>query len=281
MSDTTSSPVTRQNTFSVNPPPILDIVKISNFHGFSNENGQKYLEEFESYCTFNGLHDDDRRVAAFHLHLKGPALVWFSALDLKVKQTWLGVCSKFKEQYCSVNMFDANMVAESAIFDALCLKPHQALESFYSEVLEKGLRLKKPERDIIAKFVSGLPPQLAFFVRARNITTSRDALQHAKLGEAYGYRTTAVATAVSAPSSESDTIAKLTQRIAELELAQSKTNNVKPSFKRTVCFHCKGEGHIKVQCNWTGTASAQPETSCQMCSQKGHSAKNCKTFPGN
>lgn len=38
----------------------------------------------------------------------------------------------------------------------------QPLEDFYSIILEKGKKLGKPERDLMNKFVDGLPQQLAF-----------------------------------------------------------------------------------------------------------------------
>lgn len=80
------------------------------------------------------------------------------------------------------------MVAEAEIFDNLALQKHQQIEDYHRKVLEKGTKLKKTDRDIISRFVNGLPSQLAFFVRARNITNLTDALTSAKLGEAYGYR---------------------------------------------------------------------------------------------
>ena len=38
------------------------------------------------------------------------------------------------------------------------------------------------------KFIAGLPPQLAFFVRAGRVSSIQDALQSAKIGQAHGYR---------------------------------------------------------------------------------------------
>lgn len=70
------------------PPTISDKVSIQKFSGFSNENGKNFLSEFESFCVFQSLSDAKRKNAAFHLHLKGPALVWFNALDSDVKETW-------------------------------------------------------------------------------------------------------------------------------------------------------------------------------------------------
>ena len=56
--------------------------------------------------------------------------------------------------------------------------------------MEEGCRLLKPERDLIKKFVNELPQQLAFFLaRTASLKSFKDTLQHAKLGEAYGYST--------------------------------------------------------------------------------------------
>ena len=64
------------------------------------------------------------------------------------------------------NTSDPIYISESALFDKLTLGPQQPIEEFHSLVSEKGHQLGKPERDIISKFIQGLPDQLAFFVRA-------------------------------------------------------------------------------------------------------------------
>jgi len=75
-----------------------------------------------------------------------------------------------------------------ATFDKLRLNVLQPIEEFHSIDLEKGKKLNKSDRDILAKFVDGQPPHLAFFVRAGKISSYDEARQSAKLGEAYGYR---------------------------------------------------------------------------------------------
>ena len=83
---------------------------------------------------------------------------------------------------------DTIYISESALFDKLTLGPQQPIEDFHALVSEKGNQLGKPERDIISKFIQGLPVQLAFFVRASRTTSYGDALHSAKIGEAHGYR---------------------------------------------------------------------------------------------
>lgn len=171
-----------------NVPSISDKVSLKKFSGFSSENGKNFLLEFESFCIYQNLTTDDRRVAAFHLHLSGPAVIWFNSLETPVKRTWFALRNAFTEQYAKQGMLDPDMVAESAVFESLRLSSSQPLEDFHSKIMEKGSRLQKPERDFITQFISELPDQLAFFVRTASVKSFKDALQQAKLGEAYGYR---------------------------------------------------------------------------------------------
>ena len=49
-------------------------VTLPKFSGFTMENASRFLTAFNSYATLYQLTNDDRKVAAFHLHLAGPAL---------------------------------------------------------------------------------------------------------------------------------------------------------------------------------------------------------------
>ena len=89
-------------------------------------------------------------MAAFHLHLKGPALVWYTALDDLNKISWPILREAFANQYVVMSMFDPVIITESAIFHSLTLKPSQSIEVFHSYILEKGTRLQKPERDMLS-----------------------------------------------------------------------------------------------------------------------------------
>lgn len=115
-----------------NGSSISDKVSLKKISGFSSENGKNFLMEFESFCLYQNLTTDDRRVAAFHLHLSGPALIWFNSLEIPVKRTWFALKNSFTEQYAKQGMFDPDMVAESAVFEALRLASSQPLEDFHS-----------------------------------------------------------------------------------------------------------------------------------------------------
>lgn len=282
------TPVVRtSNIRATQSVPLSNKITVEPFSGYAHENGQRFLSEFESYCTLQNLTGDKARItAAFHLHLKGPAQVWYNTLDVSNKLSWEVLRACFTDKYVTHNMFDPAIVAESAIFDSLNLQPHQPLEQFHSDILEKGTRLKKPERDLISKFISGLPNQLAFFVRAANIQTYSEALQKAKLGEAYGYRATPVMTAAThitetgATSKMEKMLEAITARLDRLETSDRSAEKSTP--KRTLeCFNCKGAGHRKSACNWDGKGTASPKTRCQLCQQYGHSAGQCKILQGN
>ena len=49
---------------------------IRKFSGFMHEDGPKFMQEFESYLTLSVIDNEQRVIAAFHLHLKGPVLTW-------------------------------------------------------------------------------------------------------------------------------------------------------------------------------------------------------------
>ena len=281
-------PVQTYSRANRSSPNISDKVTLRKFSGFSSENGKNFLLEFESFCTYQNLNSDDRKVAAFHLHLSGPALIWFNALEVETKLTWFALKGAFTAQYAMHGMFDPDLVAESAVFESLKLDDAQPLEDFHSKIMDKGCRLQKPERDLITKFINELPQQLAFFVRTASVKSFKDALQHAKLGEAYGYRTITtprtptVAAVKVGPSEEQNEqifhmLRTITDRLDKLESSTSRPTDRSERDVRT-CHACNGTGHFKRACNWTGHGPRKSQAKCQICSQIGHIAAECRLF---
>jgi hypothetical protein len=54
--------------------------------------------------------------------------------------------------------------------------------------VDKGQLLQKPEHEIMAKFITGLPNKMAFFVSAGYPTDTHTALTSSKMAEVCGYR---------------------------------------------------------------------------------------------
>lgn len=133
-----------------------DKVSLRKFSGYP----ERFLSEFGSYVTFSGLNFDPntaRKVAAFHIHLSGPALTWFHSLDSSVKQDWPSLMGAFTVQYLVRDHLDPTIMAESSAYHKLKLLPGQPLEDFHAQIMEKGKRLDKPERDMLYQFTEGLP----------------------------------------------------------------------------------------------------------------------------
>lgn len=114
------------------------LAKCEPFYGYSTENAAKLLSALRSYCTLQNRIDDKRTIAAFHLHLRGPALIWFNTLNESKIILWTVLQGAFQNRYISRDISDPSIIAESAIFDALTLHPTMAIETFHGEVLEKG-----------------------------------------------------------------------------------------------------------------------------------------------
>ena len=171
------------------PKPIMSkFGKCREFNGYPNENGKKFLDEFESFAVLNDLTSNKRRIAAFHLQLQGPALTWFLSLSELARNSWDMISVLFKEKYINFNWQSSTVMIESEMFQQLSLKPGQQLEDYYSNIVEKGSLLQKPAHEMLAKFVGGLPENFSFFVRAGRPTDIHQALTSAKMAEACGYR---------------------------------------------------------------------------------------------
>ena len=108
--------------------PMIDRT-FKKFNGFMHEDGTKFLAEFKSYLTLTGIDTtSSRAVAAFHLQLQGPALIWFNALPTHVKSSWASVEQTFKTEFCNINK-NPFLVAEEATFNTLALKQVNRLKN--------------------------------------------------------------------------------------------------------------------------------------------------------
>jgi hypothetical protein len=74
------------------------------FAGYPRDNGNKFLKEFESFAILYELDDDDgddsRKLAAFHLHLQGPALTWSNGLAPGLD--WDTIKQGFLDKYVTI-----------------------------------------------------------------------------------------------------------------------------------------------------------------------------------
>ena len=235
------------------------------FSCYPQDNGRKFLREFESFATLHDLDEEEsRKIAAFHLHLQCPALTWFFTLPCEI--SWESLRQQFTDKYINFGWQHPSVVIESELFQNLLLLPGQDIEDFFGHVTEKFTVLKKPDYEIMAKFIQGLPEKLAFYVRASNPVDCNAALSFAKTGEAFGYRLeqcAAVATKSDPPKKKNE-LAEMQKQISELGKAISKlmpnlgNQNQYPSLNHgnsqdtqyagrsdRKCFNCGQFGHIK------------------------------------
>ena len=293
------------NTRDMNLP--TGQIKLQKFSGYPTEDPERFLSDFCAYCTFNRINDDDpRKLAAFQLHLEGPAQVWFTCLEDDSKSSWEYTANAFKVKHMNTDNKPVLLV-ETEQFQSLTLLPNQQIEDYYSKIIEKGRKLSKNSQEVLLKFIQGLPSQLAFFVRAGNPEDVHAAMTSAKMGEAYGYRasTTSATPAIGSVAAESRTpdaskihalelsVQDLTHKLDKLVTSSSganfhqtshmcnpRTNGQASDAVSRLCYNCQAPGHIQRRCNWAA-GPPNPSSVCQLCDQFGHLARDCKLLKDN
>ena len=170
-----------------------------------------------------------------------------------------------------------------------------------SVVIEKGNTIHNSDQEILLKFIQGLPDQLVFFVMVGNPSDVYAALTSAKIGETFGNRFShwltsdgnhpAASVAASArvdarKSSREQTLNKLGET-TERRLVSQKQDSRGSSYNTgrnnnsannvRMCKNCSCTGHIRRRCNLT-SGPADPNSTCQLCSQRDHAATQCKLF---
>lgn len=285
-----------QNFVNINPPTEMATpskVNLRKFSGYPSDDPDRFLSEFTAYCVFNRITEEDpRKLAAFQLHLLGPAQTWYTCLEEHTKAQWATLKEAFEGKYSSANNKPVLLV-ETEQFQNIRLQPAQQIEDYYSKVIENGRKLSKSPQEVLLKFIQGLPSQLAFFVRAGNPEDVHSAVTSAKMGEAYGYRSTQgqgqpnLGTVAAAAPKDSDKIRTLenslqdlTNKLDKLLMSKCDSSNHIPTPRNTnsrVCYSCNAPGHVKRSCN-LGRGFPDPSAQCQICAQFGHVARNCKMF---
>ena len=81
-----------------------DKVSLAKFSGYPTEDAEMFLSNFSAYCLFNKINvQDPRTVAAFQLHLQGPALTWFTCLTDTEKADLASVKQLYRAKYLAEN----------------------------------------------------------------------------------------------------------------------------------------------------------------------------------
>lgn len=81
---------------------------------------------------------DQRKRAAFHLHVQGPPLVWFGQLPEGKRATERSVQSEFRNIYFSTSLLDLTLALDSAMLSSLTPTLNQPLEDYYGTIHKKA-----------------------------------------------------------------------------------------------------------------------------------------------
>ena len=78
-------------------------------------------------------------IAAFSLHLTGPAYTWFQTLTEIHRKSWRALCDAFVSHYIQPNPSNnAVLYSEMQAYNDLKLYDDMMLEDYYGLILKKG-----------------------------------------------------------------------------------------------------------------------------------------------
>lgn len=275
--------------------PMEKLAVCRKFGGYPHENGSVFLQEFQSYATLHNILDSEpaRKIAAFHLHLTGPAVTWFNSLSSAHKTSWRHFVTIFKVKYVNLDWNNPTVLMENEVFENLKLSPGQSLEDFHCQLVEKAELLSKPDYEVMCKFIKGLPEKLAFFVRAGSHTASSSALSAAKMGEACGYRihdditvsavtkstgTDITGAAKSEISELRDKVTHLTDIVEKLAVSQNSPTPRHAPTKRFVDSNRttrENSSRQNTRLQYPNASDSNASFSCYKCQGKNHIQRNC------
>lgn len=172
---------------------LIDKLCLKVFSGYANADACKFLDEFHLFCVFHDMNSSDpRKIAVFHLHVQGPALVLFGQLLEEKRVKWRSVQSELRNTYLSISLLDPTLTLESAMFNSLTLtlkSTSRWLLWYYSRKRQEfGQAGTGPHEQICWRVAPSATYYVAFCVQAERCTTFAETLTASKTGKAFGYR---------------------------------------------------------------------------------------------
>ncbi|CAG2185803.1 unnamed protein product [Mytilus edulis] len=215
------------------------------FGGYPHENAFQFLSEFESYAVLHHIlpEEDARKIAAFHLHLCGPALTWFNTLPADNKQLWQTFEQVYKKQYIDIDFRSPTILLEGHHSDsANCLAAAKMGEAY-------GYR--KDEA-----------PLVAAVTKSANNTP-------AAVKDLNNFKTDVVSELQGQINSLTQAVSKLATNFSQqLDNSRDVKENDRFSrprnrdrqvyqYDRGLCRKCQAPGHFARACNWNEQESTE------------------------
>ena len=100
------------------------------------KNHHKFLTESELFAALHDLSDyqDKRILAAFHLHLRGPAVTCYNSLSEENRSNWVSVKILFKGKFINFSGHGATFLMHSNKLQNLILSPGQSVNDFFCKI---------------------------------------------------------------------------------------------------------------------------------------------------
>lgn len=247
------------------------------FSGKADENPKSWLIKFAETTKIN-KGDDDYKLLAFGLALKGGARLWYEGLSEATRANMGQLTTAFKERFITSL---PKWVTEQS-FAGRKQKEGESVEDYIFDMQDRGSRLGKSDPEILSAFVQGLLPALREKVIMRDPGTLAQADSAARLGESV--------LLMEGASKQKSSVAAFNQpqgdknpKDPQRQLGPHPRSQGQPRSNpggRQYCENCRRHGHATSDCRSTNKSQVRQNSfTCFNCGAPDHFIRDCRKPP--
>lgn len=231
------------------------------FAGLPSQDSAAWYTKFQAWLALNEWTNKAEKVGnGLRLLLLPPASTWYDGLPNAVKADVVQLDQAFRERFVNNQ---PGWVLEQQLWGRV-MQATEGLDSYVTSIDTLCARLAKTETDRITCFVRGLTPTLRPFVIQQDPKTFSAAVQSARLAQESLTVSTATSTAAASCCTTLTSTPSLQEMMAEQKKALDALQEEMKALKATPPV--------------IAAAAANPSATCQLCSNTGHSARECRLF---
>ena len=150
----------------------LDSLTVPTFKGVEGEDVTTWLKQFERFCVYKKL-NNDQKLASFGLLLRGQAAIWYQGLDDNITSDLAAVKDRLKQTYSLSK--NSLWKKERDLFSKV-QGPQESVHSYVANMRAACRDLEISEAQLVRLICSGLRQELRPFILSQNLGTVEEVI---------------------------------------------------------------------------------------------------------